>query len=298
MESTILSTAARALAFGTPLLWASLGEIYAERAGVVNLGVEGVMALGALAGFSVAHATGNPWLGVAASAAAGGLGGAIHALVTVTLRANQYVSGLALTMFGVGLAGLLGNSFAGLALDHPLPDVTLPGLSAVFGAQSPLTYLGVLVAVLLWWVMFRTRAGLVIRSSGENPAAVDVAGSSVSVTRFACVVLGGVLGGVAGGFLSVAYRPSWTDNMTGGLGWIAVAIAIFAAWNPLGGLLGAFIFGGLYHLSFRLQASLPSELLAAMPYLFVILVLTLSAMRAKRSGMPEALGQPYHRGER
>ncbi|HEX2863467.1 MAG TPA: ABC transporter permease [Deinococcales bacterium] len=298
MESAVLSTLARALAFGTPLLWASLGEILAERSGVVNLGVEGVMALGALAGFAVAHVTGNPWLGLAAASLAGAAGGAIHALVTVVLRANQYVSGLALSMFGVGLAGLLGNPLAGTVLEHPLQDVSIPGLSALLGAQSPMTYLGVLAALILWFVLYRTRAGLVVRSCGENPAAVDVAGSSVTLTRFACVVIGGLLAGAAGGFLSIAYRPSWTDNMTGGLGWIAVAIAIFAVWNPLGGLLGAFLFGGLYHLSFRLQASLPPELLAAMPYLFVIVVLVFSALRTKRSTVPEALGLAYHRGER
>ena len=305
-EDWVVSTLARSLAFGTPLLWAAVGEVYAERAGVVNLGVEGAMITGALGGFAVAYATGNPWLGVAAAGAAGGAAGLVHAFVTVTLRANQYVSGLALTMSGLGLAALLGRAFEGRPLLDPLEDVTVPVLSgvpvlgpALFTEQNPLAYLGILAAVALWWLLFRTRAGLVVRACGENPAAADAQGVNVALVRYACVVFGGVMAGVAGGYLSVAYRPSWSEGMTGGLGWIAVAMAIFAAWNPLNAIWGALLFGALYHLSFRLQDVLAPEFLKSVPYLAVVFVLVANALnRRRRAGAPEALGLPYRRGER
>ncbi len=214
-ESWILSTLSRAAAFGTPLLWASLGEICAERSGVINLGVEGMMILGA---FAVAYTTGSPFLGILVAAVVGGAAALLHASVTITLRANQYVSGLALTMFGLGLAGLLGRGWEGRPLFNALPDITLPGLShvpilgpALFTNQSVLTYLGFLMAILLWFVLTHTRLGIVIRSVGEAPAAVDTLGLPVTLTRYSCVVFGGMLAGVAGSFLSVSL-PTGVDH--------------------------------------------------------------------------------------
>lgn len=309
MESAdwLVGTLSRALAYGTPLLWATLGEVYAERAGVLNLGVEGMMILGAFFGFFAARATSSPELGLLVAGAAGALAATIHALLAVTLKANQYVSGLALTMFGQGLAGLLGRGFAGVPLLRPLGEMDVPGLSqipvlgpALFVKQSPVTYAGVALAVVLWAVLYRTRWGLVLRSVGEAPAAADAVGIDVGLVRYVAVVFGGLLAGVAGGYLSVAYRPAWTEGMTAGMGWVAVAIAIFARWDPIGAIWGALLFGALFYLSFRLQAFVAPELLKVMPYAFTIVALTLAvAGKAReRVGAPEALGVAYVRGER
>lgn len=305
-ESWIVSTLSRSLAFSTPLLWGSLGEIYAERAGVINLGVEGMMILGAFFAFAVAYTTGSPTLGILVAAAVGGMAALLHAFVVITLRANQYVSGLALTMLGLGLAGLLGRGWEGLPLTTPLPDATLPWLAslpilgpALFTQQSILTYLGLLVAVLLWFVLSHTRWGIIIRSVGESPATADALGVHVILVRYLSVVFGGILAGIAGGFLSVAYLPAWTEGITAGMGWIALALAIFAAWDPLKAIGGAMLFGALYHLSFRLQAWVAPELLKLMPYFCTIVVLVLVACGKthRRQGAPTALGRPYVRGE-
>jgi simple sugar transport system permease protein len=305
-DSWMLSTLSRAAAFGTPLLWASLGEICAERAGVINLGVEGMMILGAFAAFAVAYATGMPLLGVAAAATVGGIAALLHAGVTITLRANQYVSGLALSILGLGLAGLLGRGWEGLPLFHALPDLSLPGLShipflgpALFTHQSPLTYLGFLMALVLWLVLTHTRWGIVIRSVGEAPAAADALGLPVFLTRYLCVVFGGMLAGVAGSFLSVSYLPAWTTGLTGGMGWIALALTIFASWDALKAIGVALLFGALYHLSFRLQTWIAPELLKIMPYAGTIVVLAMTAIGKSQRGQrgPEALGQPYIRGQ-
>ncbi len=286
-EGLVVSTATRALVFGTPLLWAALGEIFAERAGVVNLGVDGMMTLGAFFAFAVAQTTSSPELGLVAAAAVGGLAALLHAVASVTLRANQYVSGLALGMFGLGLAGLLGRGWEGIPLQRSLAELSL------------LTYLGLALAALLWFVLYHTRWGIVIRSAGEAPAAADAVGVNIYLVRYLAVVFGGVLAGVAGGYLSVAYRPSWTEGMTEGMGWIAIAIAIFAAWDPLKAIGGTLLFGALFHLSFRLQAWVVPELLKLMPYAFTILALVLMAggKTRRRRGAPEALGLPYARGE-
>ncbi len=280
----ILTTIIRALAVGTPLLWASLGEIYAERSGVVNLGVEGMMILGAFVAFAVAHTSGNPVLGLLLAGVVGGLAAGIHAFVSITLRANQYVSGLALAMFGLGLAGVLGRGYEGIPLLNTLPEI------------SGLTYLGVVLAVAMWFVLYHTRLGLVIRSTGESPAAADTLGVNVARVRYLAVVFGGILAGIAGGFLSIAYRPSWTEGMTGGMGWIAIAIAIFAAWDPLKAVWGALLFGALYYLSFRLQTWIAPEALRMMPFAFTILVLAATARGRRGQGAPEALGLPYTSG--
>lgn len=286
MLEWIATTAVRALAVSTPLLWASLGEIVAERSGVVNLGVEGMMILGAFVGFAVTHTLGEPSLGLLAAAGVGGLAALLHAFVSITLRANQYVSGLALAMFGLGLAGVLGRGWEGIPLLTTLPEI------------SALTYLGVLLAGGLWFVLYHTRLGIVVRSTGESPAAAEALGVNVYLVRYLCVVFGGMLAGVAGGFLSVAYRPAWTEGMTAGLGWIAIAIAIFAGWNPLGAVAGALLFGALFHLSFRLQAWIPPEALRMMPFAFTILVLAATARSRRGQGAPEALGLPYVSGEK
>jgi simple sugar transport system permease protein len=285
----VLGAVFRALAFGTPLLLASLGAIINERAGVVNLGVEGMMALGALAGFAVAYGdgTGGIWLAVLAAMLVGLIASMVHAFVTITLRANQFVSGLALTMLGLGVAGLLGKRFEGLPLFNQ-------------AAEWPFTVGAVILALVLAFVLYATHQGLVLRSVGEHPAAADVLGMNVLAVRYLAVGFGGALAGAAGAFLSIASRPSWTDGMTVGLGWVAVALVIFVGWNPLRAIAGSFFFGLLYYLQFALQGRvpIPTELFAAMPYLLVIVVLAVAGTRNQQGSAPEALGRPYLRGER
>ncbi|KIX84665.1 ABC transporter permease [Thermus filiformis] len=270
----------RAVYFGTPLLLATLGALLGERAGVVNLGVEGMMALSALAAFAVAQGSGNLLLASLAAAAVGAGLGLFHALVTVTLRANAFVAGLALAMAGVGAAGLLGKRYEGLPL-------FLTAREEVFALAS------VALSVLLYLLLYKTRPGLYLRSVGENPKAVDLFGGSVAGLRYLALGLGGGLIGLAGADLSLAYRPSWADGLTAGLGWVAVALVIFVGWHPLRAVLGAWFFGLLFFLQFRLQGSvpIPPEAFAAMPYALVILVLALSG----RGRAPKALGVPYER---
>ncbi len=215
----ITFTAARAPAFSTPLLWAALGEIYAERAGVVNLGVEGMMILGAVIGFIVGQTTGAPYLGLLLAAVMGGLAGLLHAFISITLHANQYISGLALTIFGLGLSGLLGREWVGKPLDNPMDRISVPLLSdipflgpALFSDQRLLTYAGLLTAALLWFVLYYTRWGLILRTVGESPAAADAAGINVVAVRYGAVVFGGVMAGIAGGY----YRsPTGPHGVTG-----------------------------------------------------------------------------------
>src|SRR5690625_537501 len=308
MEAEILiSTIARALAFSAPLIWAAIGEIFAERSGVVNLGVEGMMILGALIGFIAAQSSGSPWIGTLAAAGVGGAVGLFHAFVSVTLRANQYISGLAITIFGLGLSGLLGRSWVGRPLLNSFERFDVPLLSdipflgpALFSDQYILAYLILPIAALLWFLLCRTRFGLVLRTVGESPAAADTAGRSVTPFRYLAVTFGGVMAGIGGAYLSLAYRPSWSEEMTNGLGWIALALAIFATWDPLRAVGAGLLFGAFFTLSFRLQDRFPPELLTLLPYVFTILALVFTAVgRGRRAfGSPEALGQPYARGER
>lgn len=305
-ETWIITTLSRSLAYGTPLLLATLGEIYAERSGVLNLGVEGMMIMGAYSAFTTAYITGNPWLGILVAAVVGGAFSLIHAFTSVTLKANQVISGLSLTMLGLGLSGMFGRGWEGKPLPVSIPKITVSGLSKIpllgpilFEGQNLIVYLSILLVPLLWYVLYRTRIGITIRSVGESPATADSLGINVDRVRYMCVLLGGVLAGVAGGYLSVAYRPAWTEGMTAGIGWIVIALTIFAFWNPAYGMLGAYLFAALYHLSYRLQPWVTPELLKAMPYAFAILVLIFVSRGTlqKRMGAPAALNLPYTRGE-
>ena len=305
-ETWIIATLSRSLVYGTPLLLGTLGEIYAERSGVLNLGVEGMMIMGAYSAFTTAYITGNPWLGILMGAVVGGAFSLIHAFTSVTLKANQVISGLSLTMLGLGLSGVLGRGWEGKPLPVSLPKVTISSLSRIpflgpifFEGQNLIVYLTILLVPLLWYVLYRTRIGITIRSVGESPGTADSLGINVDRVRYTCVFLGGVLAGVAGGYLSVAYRPAWTEGMTAGIGWIVIALTIFAFWNPAYGMLGAYLFAALYHLSYRLQPWVSPELLKAMPYAFAILVLIFVSRGTlqKRMGAPAALSLPYTRGE-
>jgi len=305
-ETWIITTFSRSLAYGTPLLLGTLGEIYAERSGVLNLGVEGMMIMGAYSGFTTAYVTGNPWLGILVAAVVGGVFSLIHAFASVTLKANQVVSGLSLTMLGLGLSGMFGRGWEGKPLPVSIPKITVSGLSKIpflgpilFEGQNLIVYLAIILVPLLWYILYRTRIGITIRSVGESPATADSLGINVDRVRYVCVFIGGVLAGVAGGYLSVAYRPAWTEGMTAGIGWIVIALTIFAFWNPAYGMLGAYLFAALYHLSYRLQPWVSPEFLKAMPYAFAILVLIFVSRGTlqKRMGAPAALSLPYTRGE-
>ena len=305
-ETWIITTFSRSLAYGTPLLLGTLGEIYTERSGVLNLGVEGMMIMGAYSAFTTAYITGNPWLGILVAAVVGGVFSLIHAFASVTLKANQVVSGLSLTMLGLGLSGMFGRGWEGKPLPVSIPKITVSGLSKIpflgpilFEGQNLIVYLAIILVPLLWYILYRTRIGITIRSVGESPATADSLGINVDRVRYVCVFVGGILAGVAGGYLSVAYRPAWTEGMTAGMGWIVIALTIFAFWNPAYGMLGAYLFAALYHLAFRLQPWVSPELLKAMPYAFAILVLIFVSRGTlqKRMGAPAALSLPYTRGE-
>jgi simple sugar transport system permease protein len=306
MWEFLLSALRAAIPAGTPLLFGTLGEVYAERSGVLNLGVEGIMIMGAVTGFGIAHSTGNVWLGVAMAALAGGLLALLHAFASITLRVNQVVSGLGLTMLGLGLSGMLGKRYIGQPLAVRLEPVGLPVLSdlpvvgSLFFRFDPLVYLAAILVPVLWFVLYKTRWGVTLRSVGENPAAADALGVNVAVVRYLAVFFGGVMAGLGGGYLSIVYAPAWIEGMTAGAGWIVIALTIFAMWDPVRAMVGAYLFGGVRVLQFRLQPlGISPNLLNMLPFILTILVLLLSAgetMR-KRIGAPAALMQPYAREE-
>jgi ABC-type uncharacterized transport system permease subunit len=251
--------------------------------------------------------TASPWLALLVALAAGALAAALHAFVSVTLKANQVVSGLALTMFGLGLSGLLGKPYIGRPLSHrlsglPLPLlVDIPGIGRVLFSQDPLFYLSLVAGLVLWVLLRRTRWGIAIRSVGENPAAAEVQGISVGAVRYLCTILGGALAGAAGAHLSLVYSKSWNEGLTGGRGWIVIALTIFALWNPLRAFLGAFLFGCIFVLQYLLQPlGIPPNLLAMMPYLTTLIVLLLGGLgrERRRLSAPTALGEAYSKGER
>lgn len=307
--SVLILILATAVTAGTPILYAALGELLAERSGIINLGVEGMMLIGAVSGFMAALVFSNPWAGVAAAMLAGGLMAAIHAFLTVTLRSDQVVSGLALTIFGAGLSGFLGKSYVGTPLPVPFMQKPVEGLGdipvlgPIFFHHDPLVYITYLIVPALWIFIYRTRTGLHLRAIGENPWAADSLGVRVVVSRYLYVIAGGMLAGVGGAYLSLAYAPSWLENMTAGRGWIALAVVIFAIWNPVRALVGAYIFGGIDALGFRLQVlglMVSPFFLKMLPYIFTVLVLIIVIGRGKaaRAGSPGALGIPFNREER
>jgi simple sugar transport system permease protein len=283
---------------GTPILYATLGEILTERAGILNLGVEGMMIVGALAAFVASKATGSPVLGFAAAGAAGMGLAAVHGIVCIGFLGNQVVSGLALTILGTGLANYLGTPLVGQTAPGfdpmALPVLEkLPFLGPVLFRQDPLVYVSLLLAPLLWALLHRTRWGLGLRAAGENPEAAAAAGIPVARYRWGGLLAGGFLVGMGGGYLSLVYTHLWTNGLTAGRGWIAVALVIFAFWRPGRAILGAYFFGGVMAFQLRLQASgthLPSSLLLMLPYGLTIVVLVLSSWKGRGTEAPAALG--------
>ena len=310
------------VASGTVLLFATLGEVFAERSGILNLGVEGMMLIGAMSGFSVAVATGNPWLGVLVAMLAGGLLSQVHAFITITLQADQVVSGLALTFLGTGISLVLGEGLSKAGAISLLPIYSIPLLSQIpllgpifFTNQSVLVYGGYLLTPLAWYYINHTRPGLHLRAVGEFPAAADALGISVYRSRYFYVFVGGLMAGLAGATISLAISPGWFSELTtAGQGWIAVGLVIFAQWDPLRAAFGSYTFGALRRLILDVQG--PTTLfglanpfyynpywgffLQMLPYAFTIIVLVIGSREAvrKRLGSPAALGTPYIRGER
>ncbi|MCS7011451.1 MAG: ABC transporter permease [Anaerolineales bacterium] len=307
MIDFLISIVSLTIPAGTALLYGTLGEVYAERSGVLNLGVEGMMIMGAVTGFAVTTATGNALLGILAAAIIGVLMSLVHAFASVTLRVNQVVSGLALTMLGLGISGMMGKRFIGLPLAGRLTPLDIPVLSdlpilgPMFFRFNILVYFSILLVPLLWFILYKTHWGITLRSVGENPAAADAMGINVSLVRYLAVMFGGMLAGLGGAYLSVAYAPAWIEGMTAGAGWIVIALTIFSLWDPRRALLGAYLFGGVRVLQFFLQPlGISPNLLNMLPFLLTIVVLWMISEQAfrRRIGVPAALMQPYSREER
>ena len=305
----------------TPLLVAAIGELVVERSGVLNLGVEGMMIMGAVAGFGAGYLTGSPWLGLLAAIVVGALFSLLFAFMTLTLATNQVATGLSLTLLGLGVSGMLGTGFVGLP-GQRLPNLYIPVLSdlpvvgkLLFG-QDPVFYISILLTLGVAWFLFRTRTGLTLRSIGDSHGSAHALGIHVIRYRYLAVLFGGGCAGLAGGQLSLVYTPQWVENMSAGRGWIALALVVFASWRPLRALAGAYIFGliwiGQLHVqaidlqqftgapwllykSIELLKSLPSQYLAMLPYLATVVVLVLISRNKRLTMMntPASLGQPF-----
>ncbi|MBU8848157.1 MAG: ABC transporter permease [Desulfobacterales bacterium] len=306
MEDIIVLTLHRAMVAGTPLLLATTGEVICERSGILNLGIEGVMAIGAVVAFIVTMTTGQPWLGVLAAIAAGMAISIIHAFASVTLQANQVVSGLALTMLGLGLSGMLGKPYVGKPLAIKMEDLSIPWLSdipwlgKILFTQSPFFYLAIVLAFVSWFFLERTRLGIQIRSTGENPKAAETQGVNVFRLRYLSVIIGGGFSALAGAHLSISYSKSWIEGMTAGRGWIAIALTIFALWNPGRAIWAAFLFGGFFVVQYLLQPlGISPSFLAMLPYVATLFILLLISLKDPRKlNAPAMLAEPYKRGER
>jgi simple sugar transport system permease protein len=312
-ESVWVLTIFAAIGLGTPVVFATLGEIITERAGILNLGVQGMMLVGAVTGFWAVHQTGSLLFGVIAAMIAGAALSSIHAFSSITLRVSQIVSGLALTIFGSGLSTFIGNAGSPALVGTPSREQFSPVFSGgiadwpivgplVFG-HDVLVYLSWLLVAGTSYFLFRTRMGMVLRSVGEDPASADAAGIDVARVRYTYVMVGGSLAGLGGAYFSLVLNPSWQDDLIGQTGWIAIALVILASWRPWRALFAAYLFGAAGRVNFTLQTleiSVPSNLLAMIPFVLAIIAMILlaSGKRARFLGAPAALGIPYSREER
>jgi ABC-type uncharacterized transport system permease subunit len=300
----VILTILTIVGISTPILLAALGELVVEKAGVLNLGVEGMMLIGAVTGFAVTSATGSPWLGVVAAAAAASLSSMIFAFLTLTLSANQVATGLALTIFGAGFSALAGKAFLGKTIT-PFAEIFPPALAedpiwrVIFG-YSPIVYFSLAMVVAIAWFLKSTRAGLVLRAVGENDHSAHSIGYSVIGVRYAAVAFGGAMAGIGGSMFSMVLTPMWAEGLTAGRGWIALALVVFAAWRPYRLLAGAYLFGAVMTLELHAKAAgglfsvMPPEFWAALPYLATIFVLVaISLRRSGSTSAPACLGKPF-----
>ena len=302
MDTFIIGLLAATLRVATPLILGTMGELFCERAGILNLGIEGTMLLGAFVGLVVASASGSLWLGLLMAIVSGILAGLLLGLLTVRMGVNQHVSGLGLTLLLTGLSYFGYRIVIGQrSVQHSIPTFPqfslfgdLPVLGPIF-QQYPLTYIAILLVPVVWWLLYRSSFGLQIRSAGENPEATDAAGVNVFRVRYLALVIGGGLMGAAGAFLSLAQLGSFTFGIINGRGWVCIALIIFANWEPVKVLWGALLFGGVSALQLRLQSTgirLPYELFLALPYLVTIAAL---AIAGRNASAPAALLKPYRR---
>ena len=287
----------------TPLLLAAIGELVVERSGVLNLGIEGMMVMGAVCGFAASYVTGSPWLGVLAAVLAGVATSLLFGLLTQTLMTNQVATGLSITLLGLGLSGLIGSGFVGLP-GVKLANVSIPWLSdlpyvgrLVFG-QDPLVYISIALTIGVAYVLNHTRMGLIIRAVGQNHASAHALGYRVVAVRYACIAFGGATSGLAGAYLSLVYTPQWIENMTAGRGWIALALVVFSTWLPARLAAGAYLFGGVWILGLYAQGmgvDIPSQLLSSLPYGATILALVIISTNRRLSliNTPASLGQGF-----
>ena len=296
----IIDILAGAVRGGTSIMYAGLGETISERGGVINLGTEGAMLLGALGGYAVTAQTGNPWLGVLGGALAGALLSLVHAVLVVSRRANQFASGLTLYFLALGVTALFGVSYVSQQINAvtpvPVPGLSeIPGIGPILFDHDPLTYIAILSGPLAWLVLFRTRFGLMVRAAGERPEVLVAFGMSATQIRYLATVLGGSLAVLGGAQLSTAFTLNWSENMTVGRGFVAVSLVIFAAWDPLKAIIGAYLFSGAIALQLQLQArgtDISQYLLQAVPYLTVIIIVAaLSRRRANEA--PESLSRVF-----
>lgn len=304
MLEHLIPVLAGTLGAATPLIFAGLGELVAERTGVINLGVEGMMLIGAIAGFAAAADSGGGALaGLPAGAVAGMLAALVFAVLSLSMAANQAACGLALTIFGVGLSAFIGQHYVSFSLPglQPLDIpglVDIPVIGRILFHQDPVTYLGLITFAVVWWVLRKTRLGLVLKAVGEAPDAAHAIGYPVIAIRYGATLFGGAMAGIAGAYLSTVYTPLWVQNMVAGRGWIAIALVVFATWNPTRLLLGAWLFGGVTILQFHAQGlgiALPVQFLAALPYLATVVVLVLISRdkRLLQLNLPASLGKPW-----
>ena len=307
MESAAIFIIKVTISSSMAVLYATIGEIFAERSGILNLGVEGMMLIGALAAFATAYTFGSLWSGVLAAMLMGGIFAMIHGFFSITLRVNQVVSGLALTLSGIGLSNFLGRSLIGkvsLRFEpfNLFPLDRIPFFGNIFFSHNSLVYPAYLIVPFAYLFLYRTKYGLHLRAIGENPLAADTVGINVLGLRYLYTFVGGALAGLGGAYLSLAYTPGWKEQMTGGQGWIAIALVIFAMWDPLRAAAGAFLFGFINAFQFYCQAAgltlVPGYALRMLPYLFtigVLVVITRWEAIRKRIGAPGALGIPFER---
>ena len=307
MSDLLVALLAGTVTAATPLIFAALGELITEKSGVLNLGVEGMMLMGAIAAFAGATTSGSLALGVVCGALAGAGTAGVFGVLALTLLANQVATGLALTIFGTGLSAFVGQSYVSLTLIGMQP-IAVPGLSQiplvgpVLFTQNALVYLSLAAFGVTQWFLYRTKAGLILRAVGESPESAHAVGYRVVRIRYAATLLGGALAGVAGAYLAVAYTPMWVEQLTAGRGWIALALVVFATWRPLRVLGGAYLFGGVTILQLHAQAlglAVPSQLLSALPYLATIGVLVVISRNVQtiRVNAPASLGKPFHPGD-
>jgi len=297
MLEAVLTGAVRG---GTSILFPVIGETISERAGVINLGTEGCMLAGAVTAYVVGIETGSVWLGALAGALAGGLLALVHAVMVLSRGANQIATGLVVTVLGTGLTALFGQDYVGQGVNAfaavPVPGLSdLPFVGPILFDHDPLTYLSLVAAPTAWYVLFRTRTGLKLRSAGERPAVLEAYGMSPTLIRYLAVAVGGALAGLGGAQLSTAFTRNWSEGMTVGRGFVAVALVIFAAWNPMKAIGGAYLFSGAIALQLQLQArgwELSPYLLQAVPYVTVIVILAVLSRRRAHQG-PESLSQVF-----